>query len=136
MDREKEDYPQYVVFVDSIHEDYDKGYLEDVYEASSPDSPFIGKTPEECAALLKELHANTNLHMNLDAFAMMDERSMDDDTLLVVSAKDGCADVRAEFSMAIATMMCWMTGYLTVYEDIDSARNTKDDVLRWFPLRN
>ena len=130
--REEEDDPHYVAFVDSIHEDYDKGWLENVYEASSADSPFIGKTPEECAALLKELHANTNLHMNLDGFAMMDERSMNDDTMLIVSAKEGCASVRAEFAVVVTALIDWMEGE-PVKKDIEAARKRKDNVIRWMP---
>ena len=125
-----DDDTQFFVFVDSMHKDYNEGPGEVIDKASSPDSPFIGKTPEECFALLKELQATTKSNIDLDGFAMMDERSINDDTLLIVNAKDGCASVRAEFAMAITAMMCWMTGHSSVEEDIDTARETEDNVLR------
>jgi hypothetical protein len=113
-----------------MYKDYNEGPGEVIDKASSPDSPFIGKTPEQCFALLKELQATTKSNIDLDGFAMMDERSMNDDTLLLVNAKYGCASVRAEFAIAIAAMMCWMTGHSTVDEDIDTARKSEDNVLR------
>ena len=39
----------------------------------------------------RKMQATTNLNIDLDGFAMMDERSMNDDTLLIVNAKYGCA---------------------------------------------
>ena len=39
----------------------------------------------------RKTQATTNLNIDLDRFGMMDERSMNDDTLLIVNAKYGCA---------------------------------------------
>ena len=127
------DDPQFFVFVDSMDKDYNDNPGNVIKEATFPDSPFIGKTTEECFALLKELQGTTKSSIDLQAFAIMDDRSNDDDTVLIVNADDGCASVRAEFAIAIPAMMCWMTGHSDVEDNIYTARKTEDNVLRWGP---
>ena len=134
-DKEKsgdyDSYGRYFVFVDSMHKDYNQEPPEPIEQASSSTSPFIGLTPPECYTLLKELHATTKSNFDLNRFGIMDDRSMEDDTVLIVDPKTEYLSVRVEFALAMTAMFCWETGHSTVQEDIDTARETRDNVLRW-----
>ena len=118
-----------------MDKDYNEGPADVVKMPSSSTSPFIEKTPQQCHALLKEIR-NTTKSEKIDPyyFGILDERSMDDGTVLVVNGKDGYGSVRAEFAMAIPAMQCWMTGHSSVEEDIERAQNSQDNVLRWSTL--
>ena len=118
-----------------MKKDYNQGPEDIVKVPSSSDSPFIGKTPQQCHELLLELRDTTKSDLiNRDTFGIMDERSMEDGTVLLVDGKQEYGSVRADFGMAIPALQCWMTGHSTVEEDIDFARETRDNVLRWSTL--
>ena len=127
-------YDKFYVFVDSMNKDYNEYPPEVIEKASSSTSPFIGKTPQECHALLKELHTTTKSEFDLDYFAIMDERSMYDDTVLIVDATSEYGSVRADFGMAIQAMLVWMVGRSSVEEDNELAEKTQN-VFSWNSLK-
>lgn len=139
-DKEKNGGGQYwfrqFVFPDDLTTCYEEQNDDErMREPVSADSPFIEKTPEECHKLLKELRAKTQSDIDPYSFAIMDRRSQDDDSVLLVEVtKDGIASVRAEFSLAIPVMSCWMTGHSDIQEDIRRANLRWDAVLRWATL--
>ncbi|KAF1825215.1 uncharacterized protein K489DRAFT_151523 [Dissoconium aciculare CBS 342.82] len=81
-----------IVFVDII-DDYYSGTSEvSADEDINLESPFIGKSPEECYELLLELHDDTESDIEPSLSVIMDERSTQDDTGLLVPGwrgKDG-----------------------------------------------
>jgi len=74
------------MFVDNISQYYSTPSTVPVTAPSDPCSPFISKTPEECARLLLELREDTKSEIIPHHFMMMDERSQRDDMVLLVSA--------------------------------------------------
>lgn len=79
------------VFVDSLTQIYtDETEIGDVEDEqnrtfTSPDSPFKGKSPEECYQLLRQLRCNGS-DVDYCSFVVMDERSLTDDTVHLVNA--------------------------------------------------
>ncbi|KAK5692279.1 hypothetical protein LTR17_025408, partial [Elasticomyces elasticus] len=49
-------------------------------------SPFQNKSPHECAVLLRRLWQETGSDINFEYFVILDERSLEDDTVLMVEA--------------------------------------------------
>ncbi|KAJ6107454.1 hypothetical protein N7523_008777 [Penicillium sp. IBT 18751x] len=76
-----------LVFRDSIDGYYDKASEAPIKDDGSPDSPFIGKTPQECHQLLLKLLEDTESEIMTDYFAIMDDLSTQDDTVLLVCAE-------------------------------------------------
>lgn len=126
-----------LVFVDSIDDCYDEEL--DAFD-SDPNSPFIGKTPEECHQLLLKLCADTQSDLMTSPFAIMDERSSQDDTVLLASAKRnlyseehevlGVRTVRATFQASATALMLYLTGHSSVDEDAERAALEDDNVYR------
>ncbi|KAJ4311823.1 hypothetical protein N0V94_007765 [Neodidymelliopsis sp. IMI 364377] len=129
-----------VVFVDSIDDYYDDTTPESPgADGSNPNSPFIGKTPQECHQLLLKLRENTESEIFTDIFAIMDERSTQDNTVLLVCAeRDSGGEnevlalptVRATFKAAPTALMLYETGHSSVEEDAERAAREKDNVFR------
>jgi len=71
-----------LVFVDSIDGYYDEASTLPTEADSNPNSPFIGKSPQECHQLLL-LHEDTESEIITGTFAIMDERSTQDDIVLL-----------------------------------------------------
>ncbi|KAG9693758.1 hypothetical protein KCU95_g6221, partial [Aureobasidium melanogenum] len=113
------------VFVDSIDECYDEPSFAPVEGPSNPNSPFIGKSPEECHKLLLKLCEDTESELLHRYFAIMDERSMQDDTVLLVRAGDGdeveLSSVRATFEASPSSLVCYLTGHSSPNTDAYSA---------------
>lgn len=70
--------------------------------------------------------------MNLRVYAILDERSLADDTILVieVSEDDEYFGVRMECSLAIPRMLQYEIGDMGIDEDMEEAAETADGVFR------
>lgn len=55
-------------------------------EPTTSPAPFQGKSPKECFDLLQALAKDTGSELNVENFAILDERSKEDDTVLLVQA--------------------------------------------------
>ncbi|KAH0370211.1 hypothetical protein KCU65_g2635, partial [Aureobasidium melanogenum] len=111
------------VFVDSIDKYYDEPSFAPVEGPSNPNSPFIGKTPEECHKLLLKLCEDTESELLHMYFMVMDERSIQDDTVLLVRAEDDTdiSYVRATFETSAESLVCYLTGHSSPNTDAYSA---------------
>ena len=66
-----------------------------------------------------------------DMFAVLDERSLEDGTLLLVEENSGeVHSVRAVFELCETQMLLWVAGKNTAYEAKERVENTEDGVLR------
>ncbi|KAJ9297300.1 hypothetical protein DTO271G3_4593 [Paecilomyces variotii] len=126
-----------LVFVDSIDDYYNEASETPIENESSPDSPFIGKTPQECHQLLVKLVEDTESEIITEHFAIMDERSTKDDTVLLVCAERNDDDevvawptVRATFEVTAISLMCYLSGHSSVEEDLERAGRECDNVYR------
>lgn len=72
-----------LVFVDCLDNYYDEA-SEIPVDNCDQSSAFIGKTPDECYRLLIKLREDTESEMMIYQFAIMDQRSAQDDTVLLV----------------------------------------------------
>lgn len=55
-------------------------------EATSSPAPFPGKSPKECFELLQALAKDTSSDLHVENFAILDVKSKQDDTVLLVQA--------------------------------------------------
>ncbi|KAH0363921.1 hypothetical protein KCU65_g7101, partial [Aureobasidium melanogenum] len=124
-----------LVFIDDLSRVYDEddglGYNKDSISA-----PFAGKTPYECWIMLQKILAENEGSCFVDSiFAILDQRSLEDGTLLLVEepeeeeGAEACS-VRAVFEMCETQMALWMGGKNTVYEANERVKSTQDGVLR------
>lgn len=127
----------WLVFVDRIDDYYDEASEAPIEDNSNPNSPFIGKTPQECHQLLLKLLEDTESEILANYFAIMDERSTQDDTVLLVCAvmdPDNDAwvypTVRATFQASAVSLMCYHSGHSSVEEDLERAQREPDNVFR------
>ena len=126
-----------LVFVDSIDYYYDEASEAPIDNESSPNSPFIGKTPQECHQLLLKLLEDTKSEIMTDYFAIMDERSKEDNTVLLVCAERDLENevlawptVRATFQASAVALMLYHSGHSSVEEDVERAQREHDNVYR------
>ena len=126
-----------LVFVDSIDDYYDEASEVPIDDESSPNSPFIGKTPQECHQLLLKLLEDTKSEIMTDYFAIMDERSKEDNTVLLVCAERDLENevlawptVRATFQASAVALMLYHSGHSSVGEDVERAQREHDNVYR------
>ena len=118
------------VFVDRIDHCYDQPSTYPVEAQSNPNSPFISKTPEECSQLLLKLCEDTDSEIIPHYCMIMDERSLQDDTVLLVSAgiEAPVETVRATFGASAQAIVLYLTGHRGIEEDIESAEQEEDGV--------
>ncbi|KAJ6002743.1 hypothetical protein N7451_005290 [Penicillium sp. IBT 35674x] len=126
-----------LAFVDSIDDYYDEAAESPLEDESSSDSPFIGKTPQECHQLLSKLVEDTESEIMTEYFAIMDGRSTKDDTALLVCAERNDEDevvawstVRATFEVTAVSLKCYHSGHSSVGEDLERAECEHDNVYR------
>ncbi|CAD0100466.1 unnamed protein product [Aureobasidium mustum] len=118
------------VFADSFDHYYDEPSTVPVKAPSNPNSPFISKTPKECSRLLLELCEDTDSEIIPHYFMIMDERSLRDDTVLLVSAgiEAPVEMVRATFGASAQAIVLYLTGHRGIEEDSESAAEEEDGV--------
>lgn len=126
--------------MDSIDDYYDDEPSSTPTEAdSASDSPFIGQTPQECHRLLVKLRDDTESEIMPDFFAILDERSTQDNTVLLVTAARNLGGehevlawhtVRATFQACALALMLYETGHSSVGEDAERAECESDGVYR------
>lgn len=124
-----------LVFIDDLSRVYDEddglGYNKD-----STSAPFAEKTPYECWMMLQKILAENEGSCFVDSiFAILDQRSLEDGTLLLVEEPEEeegseAHSVRAVFEMCETQMALWIGGKNTVYEANERVKNTHDGVLR------
>ncbi|RJE26168.1 hypothetical protein PHISCL_01518 [Aspergillus sclerotialis] len=126
-----------LVFVDSIDDCYDESTEALVEEGGSPNSPFIGKTPQECYQLLLKLVEDTESEIMTPSFAIIDERSTRDDTVLLVCVEKDLETevisfptVRAAFQASALALSLYHSGHSSVAEDIERAQREPDNIYR------
>lgn len=135
-----------MVFIDRTDIYYDSVSLAPCEDDIDPSSPFIHKTPEECYDLLVQLREDTESEIITNYFAIMDERSAQDNTVLLVTAGrdlDGddegltFSTVRATFKASALALMLYNTGHSSVDEDLERAERERDGVYRgiWSKIR-
>jgi len=109
-----------IVFMDSLKASYTD---EDVptlgnNTTSLATSPFIGKTASECYQILEQLAQQEGSSINPEPFAILDERSMQDDTALLCEAgEDGVRFVRAVFAVTESRLLRYFAADAGVAED-------------------
>lgn len=127
------------VFVDSVSHCYSEISETPVESGSDPNSPFIGKSPQECHQLLSKLQEDTESDITSDFFMIMDERSMQDDTVLLVSVtgerdeETGGRELltlRATFEVSAKELVLYSIGHWTIEEDAERAADEADNVYR------
>ena len=126
-----------LVFVDSIDDYYDEASEAPIDNESSPNSPLIGKTPQECHQLLLKLLEDTKSEIMTDYIAIMDERSKQDNTVLLVCAVRDLENevfawptVRVTFQASAVALMLYHSGHSSVEEDVERAQREHDNVYR------
>lgn len=130
-----------LVFVDSINQCYKEASKTPRDSGSNHDSPFIGLTPPQCHQLLERLNEDTHSSLIFDIFAIMDERSEQDGTVLLVCAQAESDDseenetlayptVRATFKASALALMLYFSGHSSVQEDAECAALEADNVYR------
>jgi hypothetical protein len=128
-----------MVFIDSINTYYDKVSQTPIEHDSNPQSPYIGKTPEECHTILEKLCADSGSELLTYYFAIMDERSTQDGTVLLVCAETSSDEededlalptLRATFRASGTALMLYHSGHSSVEEDAERAACERDGVYR------
>ena len=111
---------------------YTEGHLIGRNTSTSSESAFIGQKAKGCHALLKCLAERTGSPVSLRVYAILDERSLEDDTILVieVSESEEYFGVRMECSFAISRMFQYDIGDMGIEEDMEEAAETADGVFR------
>jgi hypothetical protein len=124
--------PDRVVFVDSTRDRYDERSVFGHNTPSSPTSPFKGKNVKECRDLLRRLWEKTGCQVDYDHFVILDERSLVDDSALLVQAigYGKVSWIRAEFNIATPRVLLYSIGEAGVDEDFEDLPDPDDDVLR------
>jgi hypothetical protein len=113
-----------VVFMDSLEATYTD---EDVptlgnNSPSSSTSPFMGKDALECYQILEQLASQEGASINPEPFAMLDERSMQDETVLLCEAgEEGVRSVRAAFAVVESRLLRYFAADAGVDEDRETA---------------
>ncbi|CAD0096260.1 unnamed protein product, partial [Aureobasidium vineae] len=118
------------VFVDNINHCYDQPSAVPVKTHSNPESPFVSKTPYECSQLLLKLREDTKSNIIPHYFMIMDQRSLQDDTVLLVTAgiDEPVYTVRASFGASAQAIVLYPTGHRGIEEDVESAAQEEDEV--------
>ena len=130
------------VFVDNLSEIYteetEPGTMEDENNKldTAPDSPFKGKTLAESHQMLRQLRLGTS-DIDHTSFVIMDERSLTDDTVLLVNALDNEGEegqlrsIRVSFEIVHWRLLGYMDGeFYSMDEDLEAVKWTEDGVLR------
>lgn len=119
------------VFVDSPSKAYIRN---DVLRQNVQSSPlaFRGSSPQECFLLLTKIRAETDSVIHPPIFAILDEQSLRDDTVVLVDMDDNerVKSARCEFEIACAKLNGYFVGDSDIDQDIEEAEEEGDGVLR------
>jgi hypothetical protein len=126
------DPPDRVVFVDNITDRYAERSVFGHNASSSPTSPFKAKNADECRDLLKRLWEDTGSRVDYNHFVILDQRSLVDDTAVLVQSRgdEKVSWLRAEFNIATPRVITYSIGDAGVDEDFEDLPDATDDVLR------
>jgi hypothetical protein len=128
-----------MVSIDSSSTYYDKVSQAPIEHDSNPQSPYIGKTPEQYHAMLVKLCKKTGSDLLTYYFAIMDERSTQYETVLLVCAEMSSDEenedlalptLRATFRASGTALMLYHSGHSSVAEDAERAARERDGVYR------
>lgn len=75
-----------IVVITDLSKTYTKVSNVPMEAATTSPAPFRGKSAKECFELLQAFVKDTGNDINVDFFAAVDERSREDDTVLIVQA--------------------------------------------------
>ncbi|OQN97870.1 hypothetical protein B0A48_16181 [Cryoendolithus antarcticus] len=124
-----------VVFVDSITATYTEESEIDECTPSASDSPFKGKSVHECYLLLRRLRQETESDIDPENFAILDEQSLQDDTVLLAQGPyDGgveAVSVRVTMEMVNMELLCYITGDSSVQQGQEASAEAVDGVYRY-----
>lgn len=125
-----------MVFVD----DLTKTYSEESEIGEGPalsEAPFRDKSPKECCQMLRAMRLETKSDISCPSFIIMDDRSLRDDTVFLVSEspKSGQLEhVRADFELAYKRLRYYEDEEIFIDTIIDNdqaaVKAAKDGVLR------
>jgi hypothetical protein len=105
--------------------------VSDKFEASSPESPFKGKNVAECSALLKRLAEQTGSFILDTVFAVFDDRSTQDGSILLVqTVDDELEGMRIVPELACQQLLQYMVCDASIVEDREDAEEEDDSVFR------
>ncbi|KAG9564682.1 hypothetical protein KCU71_g5888, partial [Aureobasidium melanogenum] len=82
-----------IVVIDNLEKTYTE-ISELPMAASHSPAPFKGKNANECFEMLQKMKVDTGSEINVENFAVLDERSVEDDTVLLVQAFDETGEIR------------------------------------------
>lgn len=111
------------VFVDSLTFKHTAPDLaSDNFVASSPDSPFKNKTATECSALLKRLAEETGAYILNTVFAIFDEQTLQDGSVVLVqTVDDRLEEMRTVPEVVCMRLLQYMIGDASIVEDREEA---------------
>ncbi|PPJ50653.1 hypothetical protein CBER1_05265 [Cercospora berteroae] len=131
----------YMAFIDDLTATY-SDESEIGGDVGTSQAPFKDKTAQECLELLRKLRIENESDIRCSLFIVMDERTLQDETVLLVQApflgEEGeIKTVRAEFQVAYSQLMCYEMAYESdnIEADQAAAQATEDGVLREAALK-
>jgi hypothetical protein len=105
--------------------------LGDKFEASSSDSPFKGKSLAECFVLLKRLAEQTGDSILDTVFAVFDNRTKQDGSILLAQTVDEEIEgMRCVPEWACSKLLQYMICDADITEDREDAEEEEDGVFR------
>lgn len=120
------------VFVDSLtHKHTAPDLTTSNLKPSSPTSPFKGKTATECSTLLKNLAEETGAYILDTVFAIFDDRTLrDGSVVLVQTVDDELEEMRVLPELACMKLLQYMICDADITEDRERAEEEEDCVFR------
>jgi hypothetical protein len=106
--------------------------------ATHPNSSFKNKSADECWLLLRAMH-EAGSNTDYESFVIIDDRTLQDDTVLVVvkelltedeAAQAANAEVRMPFELASFRLGCYLAGEGDIGEDFVKSQRHADGVFR------
>jgi hypothetical protein len=92
------------------------------FTASSPDSPFKNKSATECSALLTRLAEQTGAYILDTVFAIYDEQTVQDGSVLLVqTVDDELEEIRVDPEVVCMRLLQYMIGDASIVEDREDA---------------
>lgn len=117
------------VFVDSLtHKHTTPDLSTSPFTSSSSSSPFKQKTATECSALLKLLADQTGAYVLDTVFAIFDEQTLQDGSVVVVqTVDDRLEEMRTVPEVVCMRLLQYMIGDASIVEDREEAEGDGGD---------